>query len=96
MTQGQQEISLGNGLPKLVSSKCLKRRSFYSNSKPYREFESTPLRHAVWIAEKTCLFSLEDPQKCRNSGIFGLKPDRRNWPADQEVPRCQPFSPPAQ
>jgi hypothetical protein len=44
----------------------------------YRQFESISLRHAVWIAEKTLSISIENRKNCRNSALFGLKPDRRN------------------
>jgi hypothetical protein len=49
--------------------------------KLYRRFESTSLRHAVWIAEKPGCLPLRIAENRRNSAIVFLKPDRRKCPA---------------
>jgi hypothetical protein len=36
-------------------------------AKPYRGFESTSLRHAVWSAENFCFYF---PQNARNMPVF--------------------------
>src|ERR1700686_5831630 len=50
-------------------------------AKPYRGFESTSLRHTVWVAEKFGCLVPKIVQNRRNSSTSALKQDRRKCPA---------------
>jgi hypothetical protein len=55
----------------------------------YRGFESTPLRHAVWTAEKVGCVLAKIARNGRDSSNVAFKPDRRKRPV---YLRGQPFA----
>jgi hypothetical protein len=70
----------------------LRKRRLLRQSDLYRGFESTPLRHAVWVAEKSgCLLSKIAGNR-RNSSTLALKLDRRKCRSQSRRPAFATFS----
>ena len=61
-------------------------------NKPYREFESLSLRHAVWVAEKLGYVDLKIAEIARNSCDVALKTDWRKCPPFIARQAFAPFS----
>jgi hypothetical protein len=71
---------------------CNLRNVEASVSKGYREFESTPLRHTVWTAEKFLDIAPKIARNRRDSVIHTFKPDQRNRRAKCNEAALQHFS----
>src|SRR6266853_6854748 len=65
-------------------------KDFYR--KPYRGFESLPLRQPVWTAEKLPNIASKNARNCGHSAIHTLKPDQRNRIAKRSRSGSDPFS----
>jgi hypothetical protein len=60
--------------------------------KPYRQFESLSLRHAVWVAEKVGCTPWKTAGNRRDSATLALNPAQRKCPVERLSKALPPFS----